>query len=330
MVAIYDQRKCKTELDAWRAQSPEHERAAMQAEADWQLLGRVDDAPLSRVDTIKFAIQLRLARLTDDPLEFSPALGVAVVLVVIAYFSFDPLFHAQPRPEAISVATETAPRVSSQSYRTGWGQQRSISLQDGSEVWLDWHSELTVTMTASQRRIVLVKGKALFKVASDPERPFSVSSERAVATALGTQFVVQRLSNQAVEVEVLEGVVGVQTQDEPDVMRLGATDVVRVTKGQLGAVKTRPLSELGAWRTGVLVFEKRPLIEALETLQPYTSYQIDARHILDPNRLVSGTFSLKRGDDALRVVMQNYRLTGKVKGRNTLVLRSLAPIPHFN
>lgn len=175
--------------------------------------------------------------------------------------------------------------------------------------------------------MVLVKGKALFKVAPDPERPFSVSSESAVATALGTQFVVQRLSNQAVEVEVLEGVVGVQVQDQPDVTRLGATDVVRITKGQLGEVKTRPLSELAAWRNGVLVFEKRPLIEALETLQPYTSYQIDARHILAPHRLVSGTFSLKKGDDALRVVMQNYRLTGKVKGRNTLVLRSLAPIP---
>lgn len=325
VVVIYDDPKRRSELDAWRKQSPAHERAAMQAEADWEVLRRVDDLPLSRTDTVKLAIQVRLARLAENPLRLAPSLGVAMALVAVAYLSLDPSFRSQPQSEAVPALTEAGSTYSPDSYRTGRGQQRTISLDDGSEVWLDWRTELTVSMTGSERHVALLRGKALFSVASDPDRPFSVASESAVATALGTQFVVHRLGDQTVEVEVLEGAVGVQAEDEQVVTRLGAADVVRVTDGEVGPIKTRPLAELGAWRQGILVFEQRPLIEALEVLQPYTSYQIDASYVFNSNRPVSGTFVLSKGDDALRAIMQSYRLTGEVQGRNTLVLRSLAP-----
>lgn len=325
VVAVYDDPKRRPELDAWRKQSPAHERAAMQAEADWDVLGQVDDVPLSRFDTLNLAIQVRLARLAQSSLRLAPTLGVAMALVAAVYLGLEPAFRSQPQPDAAAARAEARPTVSPESYRTGRGQQRTVSLDDGSEVWLDWSTELTVSMTASERRVALLRGKALFSVAPDPNRPFSVASESAVATVLGTQFVVHRLGGQAVEVEVLEGAVGVRAEDEQVATRLGVADVVRVTDGEVGRVKTRPLAEIGAWREGILVFEQRPLIEALEALQPYTSYQIDASYVFDSNRPVSGTFVLSKGDDALLAVMQSYRLTGEVQGRNTLVLRSLAP-----
>ena len=325
VVAVYDDPKRRPELDAWRKKSPVHERAAMQAEADWKVLGQVDDVPLSPFDTVKLAIQIRLARLAESPLRLTPTLGVAMVLLAVVYLGLEPAFRSQPQSDAVPVIVEAGSTASPKLYRTGWGQQRTVELEDGSEVWLDWSTELTVSMTASERQIALLRGKALFSVVSDPDRPFSVASESAVATVLGTQFVVHRLGGQAVEVEVLEGAVGVRAEDEQVAMRLGAADVVRVTDGEVGQVKTRPLAEIGAWRDGILVFEQRPLIEVLEALQPYTSYQIDASYVIGANRPVSGTFVLSKGDDALRVVMQSYRLTGEVQGRNTLVLRSLAP-----
>lgn len=325
VVAVYDDPKRRAELDAWRKQSPAHERAAVQAEADWEVLGQVDDVPLSWLDSLKFAIQVRLARFAENPLRLAPTMGVAMVLVAAVYLSLDPTFRSKTHSDAVPGRAEAGSAVSPESYRTGRGRQRTLSLDDGSEVWLDWSTELTVSMTASERRVRLLRGKALFSVASDLYRPFSVASEGALATALGTQFVVHRLDDQTVEVQVLEGAVDVQAEGRGEPTRLGVANIVRVTDGEVGQVKSRPVVEIGAWRDGVLVFEKRPLIEVLETLQPYTSYQIDASDVFDSDRPVSGTFLLGKGDDALRAIMQSYRMTGEVQDRNRLVLRSMAP-----
>jgi len=325
VVAVYDDPSRRPELDSWRKQSPAHERAAVQAEADWNVLGQVDDVPLSRLDAVKLAAQVRLARFAKRPLRPVTTVCVAMALVAVVYVSLDLGFRSEPLSSAVPVSANASSTRSPESYRTGRGQQRTVTLDDGSEVWMDWHTELAVLMTASERRVELLKGKALFSVAADPDRPFSVVSEGTVATVLGTEFVVYRLGDQAVEVQVLEGAVGVQPEDGQAATRLEVADVVRVTNGEVGPVNSRPLAEIGAWRNGVLVFEKRPLIEALETLEPYTSYQIDASYVFDSNRLVSGTFVLSKGDDALQAIMQSYRLIGEVEGRNTLVLRSMPP-----
>ena len=325
VVAVYDDPKRKSQLDAWRKQSSLHERAAEQAELDWTVLGLVDDVPLSRFDTVKLAIQVRLERFAEKQLQLAPTLGVAMALFVVVYLGFNTSFRPELNSDAVPALVEAKPMLSPRTYNTDWGQQRTVSLDDGSEIWLDWSTELTVLMTPSERQIKLLRGKALFSVASDPERPFSVTSESAVATVLGTQFVVNRLNYKAVEVEVLEGVVGVQAEGGQVATHLKVADVVRITNGKLGQVKARPLDEIGAWREGILVFEQRPLVEVLEALQPYTSYEIDASYVYNSNRPVSGTFVLSKGDDALQAIMQSYQLTSKIQGRNTLILRSLVP-----
>ncbi len=325
VVAAYDDPGRRPELDTWREQSPAHERAAVQAEADWDILGQVDDVPLSRLDAVKLAVQLRLARFVEAPLRPLPAVGIAAALIAIVYVGLNSGFRSESPSEAAPATANAESVRSPESYSTGRGQQRTVALDDGSEVWMDWHTELTVLMADSERRVELLRGKAFFSVAPDPDRPFAVVSGGAVATALGTEFVVHRLRDRAVEVEVLEGAVGVQPEDGRAAARLGVADVVRVTDGEVGSINSRPLAEIGAWRDGVLVFEQRPLIEALETLEPYTSYRIDASYVFDSTRPVSGTFVLSKGDEALRAIMQSYRLSGEVEGRNTLVLRSLPP-----
>lgn len=326
VVAVYDDPSRKPEFDSWRRQSLAHERAAIQAEADWDVLGRADDAPLSRLDAARLAVQVRLARVAENPIRSVPAVGFAMALVAVVYVSLEFGFRSEPVSAPPPATVNATSMQLLESYRTVRGQQRTVTLDDGSEIWMDWHTEVTVLLTATERRVELLTGKAFFDVAADQGRPFSVVSEGAVAAVLGTEFVVHRLGEQVVEVKVLEGAVAVGPQDgQQSATRLGVADVVRVTNGEVGPVSSRPLAEIGAWRDGVLVFEERPLIEALETLEPYTSYRIDASYLFDSNRPVSGTFVLSKGDDALRAIMQSYRLTGEVEGRNTLVLRSMAP-----
>lgn len=325
VVAVYETPSRRPELDTWRSQSPVHERAAVQAEADWDVLGLVDDVPLSRLDTARLSIQVGLARFANRPIRPVSTVGLVMAFAAIVYLSFDPGFRSEPRSSAEPAAVDASSTRLPETYRTGRGQQRTVTLDDGSEVWMDWHTEIAVSMTASERRVNLLRGKALFDVAPNQGRPFSVVSDGTTASVLGTEFVVHRLGEQVVEVQVLEGAVGVQPEDGQTATRLGEADVVRVTDGEIGPVTSRPLVEIGAWRDGVLVFEKRPLIEVLEILQPYTSYRIDASYVFDSNRPVSGTFVLSKGDEALRAVMRSHRLTGEIEGRNTLVLHSMTP-----
>lgn len=325
VVAAFNDPNNQSKLDAWRNQSSLHENAARQAEANWALLGLIDPPPLSLVDKFKLATQIQFERLAETPIRMLPTTGIAMVLIILALFGFDFSSPTVPQTEIVQRIEKTNPVSKPQHYQTGWAEQRKVTLEDGTEIWLDWNTELKVTMTEAKRQVMLVRGKALFSVVSQPNRPFSVLSEQVEARVLGTEFVFHKLGEQAVEIEVIEGAVGVQAEKAPVVARLTKNDVIRITAGELGDIKTRALDEMGAWRDGVIVFEQRPLIEALEVLQSYTSYELDTRFIYEADRLVSGTFVIDKGDEALRAIMQGYHLSGKVQGRNTLVLRSLPP-----
>ena len=71
------------------------------------------------------------------------------------------------------------------------GRVEKFTLQDGSEVLLFNESEISYNEPFSDdKRDVILKGKAEFKVAKDKSKPFTVYSGDISTTALGTRFVV--------------------------------------------------------------------------------------------------------------------------------------------
>lgn len=93
------------------------------------------------------------------------------------------------------------------------GETRRFFLNDGTEVTLWNQSMVTFKDTFSaNRRDVILKGKAGFKVAKDKTRPFIVYSGDITTTALGTEFVVTNLEKeQSIIVRLLEGKVVVNS-----------------------------------------------------------------------------------------------------------------------
>lgn len=94
------------------------------------------------------------------------------------------------------------------------GEQRVITLEDGSIIWLNSRSEARVRMLQDQRLLELVEGQAMFDVASDPRRPFVVRSGNVAARVLGTRFEVYRKPSGTV-VTVVEGQVEVLAGPTP-------------------------------------------------------------------------------------------------------------------
>lgn len=93
-------------------------------------------------------------------------------------------------------------------YETDIGEQRSITLADGSRIELNAHSEIREAFSNSERRVDLIRGQALFQVTKDKARPFIVRSAGMHVRAVGTQFDVYRRSS-GTTVTVVEGTVAV-------------------------------------------------------------------------------------------------------------------------
>jgi transmembrane sensor len=89
---------------------------------------------------------------------------------------------------------------------------KKVVLQDGTEVTLSGHSEVSFNEPfINDRRDITLKGKASFSVAKDKKRPFTVYSGRLSTTALGTRFSVTAFEKENfIVVRLFEGKVVVR------------------------------------------------------------------------------------------------------------------------
>ncbi len=192
----------------------------------------------------------------------------------------------------------------SQTLATAVGQQRNITLADGSIVTLNTNTIVETDLRRHSREIYLRKGEAHFQVAHDRSRPFLVHAGDAVVRAVGTQFEVRLMSDQHVDVVVNEGRVEVQpAPPAPDpanptgaaslkhhlavahVQTLAAGQQLSTHGGEYAVtpVTTEGLASAMAWREGVIVFDGEPLSEAITEIERYT----DARIVIsDPQTAV--------------------------------------------
>lgn len=222
-------------------------------------------------------------------------------------FGWPPLAAAAVLLIAVGVGWFGVDGAAVQSYGTAKGEQRSITLPDGSVAQLGTDTLLTVEMSAKLRKVRLEKGEALFTVAHE-ERPFEVGAGNGIIRDIGTQFDVRR-DDRRVAVAVLEGAVEV---------RLGSTAggdagaTLALSRGQQAFYSEKGLSAASladektvtAWRSGKLVFDGTPLADVVRELSRYHERRIV---IADPALSVlkvSGVFNANNLDGLLRIIPQ--------------------------
>jgi len=91
-------------------------------------------------------------------------------------------------------------------FNTEMGEHLSHVMPDGSILWLNSSTTITVDYSKDYRRINLIKGEAHFEVAKDATRPFEVYADDRLVRAIGTAFTVHKVKG-AIEVLVSEGTV---------------------------------------------------------------------------------------------------------------------------
>jgi transmembrane sensor len=190
-------------------------------------------------------------------------------------------------------------------YGTAVGEQRSVTLADGSLVYLNTNSLVRVRWTTAERHIDLVRGEARFQVVKNPARPFVVATTRATVRAVGTIFNV-RADQGGTQVAVIEGRVEVKTLVEPVRVQSGgrvattlgasaqlaAGEHAEVTAQGIEPGAGQPLEAVTAWSERRLVFRGETLATVVAEFNRYRSQPL----ILDDPQLaalkISGAFDL--------------------------------------
>ncbi len=115
-------------------------------------------------------------------------------------------------------------------YKTGPGQQETITLADGTHIRLNQNSKLLLNQDHSGRyRKVKLQGEAFFKVKHNSKKPFVVSTSHALIQDIGTAFDVKARSDEEnVQVAVIGGEVLFKSKKAPQ------KHVVHLTKGHVG------------------------------------------------------------------------------------------------
>jgi len=107
--------------------------------------------------------------------------------------------------------------------RTEKGQRVSMTLQDGTRIWLNSDSEISFpSFENAASRDVFLSGECYFEVAKDSKKPFTVHTDVYDVTAVGTAFNVRAYEeDESVKTTLIEGEVrvsgaGMDTRLLPD------------------------------------------------------------------------------------------------------------------
>ena len=171
---------------------------------------------------------------------------------------------------AAAVLVALLPVVSSPSlsFATSKGEHRAVKLDDGSTVDMNAETSLSVTQAWNARRVVMGQGEAIFDVASDRRRPFTIQAGDHVVRVVGTQFDVRRRGSD-LRVTVARGIVEVRPGSGDTgptyVLRAGQRLVLNPARPNAKLTSVEPSEALG-WRSGRLVYRDEPLANVVADL----------------------------------------------------------------
>ncbi|MET0273869.1 MAG: FecR domain-containing protein [Phenylobacterium sp.] len=249
------------EFDAWLTASPANGEAYRAALAAWRSFDACPDEVLDELT----AEARRAARRPAPTRRWLVGGGMAMAAGL----------------GAVAVLPSVLSAPAAQTYATAKGQRQRITLADGSVVDLNAESRLTVRFARRERIVELGDGQAIFDVAHDEARPFTVEASGRAVRVLGTQFDVRNRGGD-VTVTVARGRVQVRpVASSKTGQAFALAPGQRLAIGRAGAAvlsDVDPQEALG-WRSGRLVYRGEPLATVVADLNREFVEQIE---VTDP------------------------------------------------
>lgn len=187
--------------------------------------------------------------------------------------------------------------ITTQEITVPKGQVNQIFLADGTRIWINSGSKLTLPSVFSpSERVVRLNGEAFFEVAKDKKRPFIVELNGQQIKVLGTSFNVRAYDNSnKIETTLETGQIQLHVGNETKMLNPGEQSLFNKTEKQLVINKVDPVN-FSSWKEGRYEFQNEDLIEVLKVVERWYDVEI----IYDENTFKEMHFSgvIKRNKDA--------------------------------
>ena len=240
--------------------------------------------------------------------------AAAIVLLIVSTYWFT-VNNYSTTPKIIADNTLYVPA----------GQRVKLTLQDGTDVWLNAQTTFTYPAVFSEKeRRVSVQGEAFFDVAKNPEKPFIVSSQGIEMKVLGTKFNVHSYPGEEnIQTSLIEGSLQVYfKKSEKEGIILKPDEQVTI-KGSSMEVGIIPHHNRFLWRDGVYSFENELLINILKKLELYYDVKIEVK---DPSIFqweYTGKFRQRDGiDEILRMIQRIHKFKIQKDEENNKIILS--------
>ncbi|WP_321373076.1 FecR domain-containing protein [uncultured Draconibacterium sp.] len=208
-----------------------------------------------------------------------------------------------------------------------YGNHSTITLSDGTKVWLNAGSRLMYpSRFVDKNREVLLIGEAFFEVSKMEDKPFIVQTPDIEIKVLGTQFNVSAYPDENIAHAVLtEGSVEISHKNQGVFDR----DIV-LRPGQLVAYNKQNSSTniydveteyFTSWKEGYLTFTNSDLNRVVKKLERYYNIHLRYADPLDGSMRISGKLDITKSQDVIFEYMNSLTNLNfvKINERNYLI-----------
>ncbi|RPD42588.1 FecR domain-containing protein [Chitinophaga barathri] len=184
----------------------------------------------------------------------------------------------------------------------------TVTLADGSKVWLNAESSLQYQAAFADSRQVTISGEAYFEVSQSAEKPFQVNAEGVITQVLGTHFNVNTFEKQrGIFVTLLEGAVKVSNTSAAQLLKPGQ-QAGAATAGPIRLDKTPDIEAVMAWKSGMIKLNNSDIHTVMQQLERWYDVDIQIESGMEGRRF-SG--SISRNND-LETVLNMLSMTKEI------------------
>ncbi|WP_455640968.1 FecR family protein [Parabacteroides sp.] len=277
------------------------------------LSDQADDKKVNREKYIRFTSKIKTRKAQRILLNIAGYAAAIALLIISTYFITSNHYSS------------ISSTIADNKLYVPAGQRVKLTLQDGTDVWLN--SQTTFTYPAifsGNERRVTVEGEAFFDVAKNAEKPFVVTSQGIEMKVLGTKFNVHSYPvEKDIQTSLIEGSLHVYIPHKnKEGVILKPNEQVTIKDGVM-RVGMIPHHDYFLWRDGIYSFEDELLIDILKKLQLYYDVKIE---IKDPSIFkweYTGKFRQRDGiDEILRMIQRIHKFKIQKDEENNIITLS--------
>ena len=205
-------------------------------------------------------------------------------------------------------------------YHVDPGVKGEVLLPDGTSVNLNSGSSLQVL---GDRRVYL-DGEGWFEVESDKEHPFYVETPSGISVKVtGTQFNLSNYREEDFKVVLVKGSIELKSTPGGTPLNVKPSEQVTVRRGMASKefANLQEKKNATAWKEGVLVFDDKPLREAIPMLERWYGVHITVSSPALLDERLTGEFDTETIQEVMNVLALTHGFTCSIDHKDITLSR---------